>query len=107
METFTIEETDLLVDDGFIPGYMMDLQEKDLVAIAPFTRTNFTTGEHNPVMTYTVERIMPLDSDYEDYDSNGRVRHTVIVFIGRDLDGRPHHLSYGNTFPCFYKRSQS
>jgi hypothetical protein len=95
---FTDSELDMLVSDGYSPGYMMDVQEGDLVAIRPVTRYGDKT-----VMTVVVQRLMTVSADYRD-DEGRLVPHRVIVFIGADLDGRPHHLSYGNTYPCFYKR---
>ena len=98
MMNFTDEELDLLVADGYFPAYMMDVREGDLVAIPPVMRY-----DNKKVQTVIVTRLMVQPSDYT--DDNGRLRqHTVIVFIGNDLDGRPHHLSYGGTYPCFIKR---
>lgn len=97
--TFTDSELDMLVSDGYVPGYMMDVQEGDLVAIPPVMRY-----DDRKVLSVVVQRLMAVAADY--HSDDGRlVPHRVINFIGLDLDGRPHHLSYGNTYPCFYKRA--
>ena len=101
MMNFTDTELDLLVADGYQPGYMIDIREGDLVAIPPVTRF-----DDKPVQTIVVTRLMVVDASYWDERKNGIVPHRVIDFIGTDLDGRPHHLSYGNTYPCFFKREE-
>lgn len=105
MLDFTNEEIVMLVEDGYTAGYMMDIREGDLIAIAPVMRTNFEGGIV-PVKSLTVQRIMHLRSDYRDTETDELVEHTVIVFIGIDLDGLPQHCSYGNTYPCFIKREE-
>jgi len=99
----TQEETALLMENGYTPGYMMDVQEGDLVAIAPAMRTSFD-GKPNPVKTLVVKRIMNNDASYYNPDKDEVVPHRVINFIGFNLDNLPEHCSYGHTYPCFYKR---
>lgn len=101
MMSFTDAELDMLVSDGYEPGYMMDIREGDLVAIPPVIRF-----DDQKVITVVVTRLMPTNGDYMD-ESGAMVRNTVMVFIGNDLDGRPHHLSYGGTYPCFLKRGEN
>lgn len=86
---FTDAELDLLVGDGFEVAYMGDIKLNDLVAIPPVIRSDLGGGSKT-VKTVVVTRI--------------RCVGDVMVFIGTDLDGRPHHMSYGNTYPCFIKR---
>jgi hypothetical protein len=101
---FSSEETIMLMADGYEPGFMMDIQEGDLVAIPPVTRTSFD-GEIKPVKTLTVKRVVPQDASYAD-ENDEIVAHTVINFIGITIDNLPEHCSYGCTYPCFIKRSK-
>lgn len=102
---FTIEETDLLVQDGFVCGWMGDIQEGDIVAIPPVSRTTFG-GEPRPVKTFVIQRLLPkFDGSYWDPDEDGMIHNVVVHFIGLDLDGRPSSESYGSTYPIFYKRT--
>lgn len=98
---FTDEELDLLTADGYVPGYFMDIREGDLVAIPPVTR-----HDNKTVTTVVIERLMTVQADYNNEDGQ-LVRNQVLNLIGRDLDGRPLHLTYGNTYPCFIKREES
>jgi hypothetical protein len=102
---FTNEETQLLMEDGYKPGYMGDIREGDLVAIPPVSRTSFA-GEIHPVKTIVVDRLMKQDASYFDPDENEQVQNVVINFIGFNLDNLPEHLSYGSMYPCFYKREE-
>lgn len=102
---FTREETGLLVQDGYEPGFLMDIQEGDLVAIPPVTRSNFD-GSIAPIKSLVVKRMMKIDASYSDPETGEFTRNIVIKFIGIDLDGLPVHCSYGSTYPCFYKRSE-
>lgn len=99
MMSFTDAELDMLTADGYTPGYMMDVREGDLVAIPPVMRL-----DDKKVQTIVITRLMMVDGSYWDDRQGGIVPHRVIDFIGTDLDGRPHHMSYGNTYPCFIKR---
>lgn len=105
MLDFTKEELMLLTQDGYKPGFMMDIREGDLIAIPPVWRSQFD-GTPIPIKSLTIERILELVT--QDYDEvNDRViHHTVVVFIGRDLDGLPEHCSYGNTYPVLIKRQE-
>lgn len=110
MLDFTQEETALLVADGYMPGWMMDIREGDLIAIAPVVRTNFADGSPVPPKTLTVARVIRSDASYTEYDHETHeerlVPHTVINFIGISLDNLPEHCAYGNTYPCFIKRGE-
>jgi hypothetical protein len=105
MLEFTNDEIVMLVEDGYEPGFMMDIREGDLVAIPPIMRTNFE-GVPNPVRTLVIQRIMPVDSSYHDMDTDELVRNVVIHFIGMTLENLPQHCTYGSTYPCFFKRPQ-
>ncbi len=102
MMDFTKEETRLLLDDGYRPGFMLDISEGDLVAIPPVTRHSFN-GEPARVKTLRVERIILLHQRNYDMDSDDFIENNVVVFIGNDLDGLPEHCAYGNTYGCFIK----
>lgn len=106
MLDFTEDELILLVQDGYKPGYMMDIREGDLIAIPPVSRIRFSESEPKPsVKTLVVQRVMSLDASYVD-DSKKFIQHTVITFIGINVNNLPEHCSYGNTYPCFIKREE-
>lgn len=102
---FTTDEMQMLSGDGYVAGYIEDIREGDLVAIPPVMRTS-AFGDPQGVKTLMVERVVPRDASYTDEDG-GFVRHVVISFIGRDIDGLPRHQSYGNSYPCMFKRERS
>lgn len=91
---FSNEELEMLTGMEFQPAYMYDLQVGDRVAIPPVSR--FAWGDKGvpTVAVYDVERIA---------DSGNS---TVMSFIGRDIDGRPRHLMYGNVYPCLIRRGK-
>ena len=103
MLDFTQEETELLVADGYEPGFMMDIRVGDLVAIAPVMRTSFD-GAPIPPKTLTVVRIVKQDGSYWQPEREEMVRNTVVNFIGMNLNNLPEHCAYGHTYPCFIKR---
>lgn len=106
MLDFTKEETQLLVGQGFKIGWMGDIQDSDVVAIAPVMRTSFGGEPPKTVKTLLVERVQPVQSDYYDEEEDKKVRNVVIHFFGYDLDGLPEHCTYGSTYPCFIKRAE-
>jgi len=105
MTDFTMEETSMLVEDGYQPGFMLDVREGDLVAIAPGIRSNFD-GTTRPIKTLTVQRLLILNNSYYDYESDEMIENVVIKFIGINLDGLPEHCAYSNVYPCFIKKSE-
>lgn len=105
MLDFTQDELTLLIQDGYEPGFMMDIREGDLIAIPPIMRTNIE-GLNNTIKTLVVKRVIKSDSSYYDSDKDEIIPHTVINFIGITLDNLPEHCMYGNTYPCFIKRGE-
>ena len=104
---FTKDELIMLIDDGYKPGFMIDIREDDLVAIPPIVRTHYADGEMIPVKTLVVQRIIKQDASYWDEESDAIKPHIVVVFIGIDLDNLPEHCAYGSTYPCFIKREEA
>jgi hypothetical protein len=102
MMDFTKEEIRLLLGMDYHPGFMLDIREGDLVAIPPVTR-HPVNGETALIQTFRVKRLITLHKESYDMDSDNVVEYYVVIFIGTDLDGLPHHCSYGNTYGCFIR----
>ncbi len=62
MMDFTNEEIRMLLGDGYHPGFMLDVEEGDLVAIPPVTRIALN-GETATVKTIRVQRLITLRLD--------------------------------------------
>jgi len=97
--SFMSEEITMLVQDGFSPGYMMDIQVGDLIAIPPVSRTPIfgdeRDGDRHKVQTFFINRV----ESHEEEDGSG-----VIMFIGTDVFDLPRHNQYGYFYPCMIKR---
>lgn len=109
MIDFLASEIRMLIDDGYWPGFMSDIREDDLIAIAPVSRTPIWNderdGDQYRVRTRVVQRIFAVDGTYLD-EHDDLVRNVIITFIGIDLDGLPHHERFGSTYPVFIKRGE-
>jgi hypothetical protein len=109
---FTTDEISMLVSDGYFPSWMKDIQEGDLVAIAPVFREPIygdpeKDGDRHKVRTLRVQSHFLTDAAYHDEDTDELVPSTIISFIGIDLDGLPRHQSFSSSYPCFIKRPVS
>lgn len=101
MEDFTQEQTQMLMAGGFHAAWMKELQQGDEVAIG---------GCAYPVHELRQYVVASLEPDIVgDHDERGYVRSTreLVRFIGIDLDGLPHHETFGGTYPCFIKTPES
>lgn len=85
--SFTPEDTESLVNDGFNPGYIKDVKEGDEIALAPMLTMDGGAKRYS---------LLRQEKSYGD----GHVVHSLIVI---NEDGMPEHKSLGQMIPCFYK----
>lgn len=106
MFDFTREEVDFMIKDEYKPGFMKDIQNNDLVAIPPISRTDPYGDERGPKVL-VVTQLWRSDGSYYQPEEDRTVPNTIMNFVGVDKNGQSEHCSYGNAYPCWIKRNSN
>lgn len=114
MTSFTEEQSLILNEAGFIPGWTGDIKQGDCVVLDPSLTTSFIDPEREEKMKkLSFWTIVSIDSqEVYRHDEMGRVigsgpSHSVISLIGVREDGASRHFTMHDRYPCYYKREQA
>ena len=99
MLSFTTDQAEELIKQGFEPGWLNDIEVGCTVVVAPLLPS---FAEKREMKRYRVVRL--LQEPRTELDDDEPVSNVVINFIGIGESGVPEHLSYGYTYPCFFKK---